>query len=105
VVKNFLKAHVETIQWIAQNATEAQTITNVAIKQITQASLAPAVISAAWGSLSFTYEPLGSALNKAADDAYKLKFLDSQPDLSGIYVLDPLNSVLKDLKLQAVIAQ
>lgn len=102
VVEHFLKAHVETIQWINDNPAEAKTITNDAINQITQASLVPAVIDAAWEHLRFTYEPLASALRKSANDAFKLGFLDEEPDLSGIYDLDPLNTVLQGMNLPAV---
>jgi NitT/TauT family transport system substrate-binding protein len=105
VVANFLKAHVETIQWIEQNPADAKTIVNNMIANINSAKpLAQAVMDGAWANLRFAYEPLGSALRKAADDAYGLGFFDKQPDLSGIYDLDPLNKVLKEKNLPAVSA-
>jgi NitT/TauT family transport system substrate-binding protein len=103
VVQSFLKAHVETIQWIEQNQADAKTIANNVIANINSSKpLAQAILDGAWTDLKFTYEPLGSALRKAATDAYELGFFDKQPDLSAIYDLDPLNQVLKAMNLAAV---
>ncbi len=105
VVQRFLKAHVETIQWINQHPADAKTIVNNVIANINSSNpLAQAILDGAWTNLKFTYEPLGAALRKAADDAYGLGFFDKQPDLASIYNLDPLNAALRGLNLQAVSA-
>jgi sulfonate transport system substrate-binding protein len=106
VVKSFLKAHVETIQWINENPDQAKEIANNAIANINSAQpLAQAVVDGAWAHLLFTPDPIASSLIKDANDAYALGFLDSQPDLTRIYALDPLNGVLQEQGLPTVSAQ
>ncbi len=106
IVQNFMKAHVETIQWIEQNPAGAKTVTNTVIANINSSKpLAQAVMDGAWANLKFTYEPLASELRKAADDAYGLGFFDTLPDLSSIYDLTALNNVLQEKARPAVSAQ
>ena len=103
VVERLLRAHVRTTLWIADHPDEAKQVVNAGIKQITGAALPDAVINAAWRNQKVTYDPLASTLRKSAEDAFKLGYLgDRQPNLDGLYALDPLNKVLGELKLQAV---
>ena len=64
--------------------------------------MADATINAAWRNQKITYDPITSSIAKSSDDAFSLGFLDKKPDLAGIYALDPLNKVLKQLNLPAV---
>jgi NitT/TauT family transport system substrate-binding protein len=106
VVQNFLKGHVETVQWISQNPAEAKAIANQAIANINNAKpLAQAIVDGAWAHLTFTYDPIAASLRKGADDAYAVGALTSKPDLTGIYNLGPLNSVLRAQNLPEVSAQ
>ncbi|MGZ3638785.1 MAG: ABC transporter substrate-binding protein [Ktedonobacterales bacterium] len=95
VVKAFLKAHVETVQYIQANLASAKTIANGELQRLSGKALAPAVIDSAFANVDVTYDPLAQSLLTSADHAYALGFLgETKPDLSGIYALKPLNDVL-----------
>jgi len=102
-VEKLLRAHVKTTQWINGNPDQAKQIVNAGIRQATGAALPEAVINGAWRNQKTTYDPVASSLRKSADDAFALGYLgDKKPDLSGMYALDPLNRVLKELGLKEV---
>jgi NitT/TauT family transport system substrate-binding protein len=95
LVLKFLQAHVDTVQYINSNPDSARTIVNSELKRLTGKGLSTAVLDGAFNDLDITYDPLANSLFKAADSAYSLGFLgSSKPDLSSIYDLTPLNSVL-----------
>jgi NitT/TauT family transport system substrate-binding protein len=96
VVESLVRATVKTTEWINSNPEEAKTIVNQRIEEITGAALPQAVIDAAWENIEITYDPVASSLVKSADDAYELGYLESEPDLDGIYSLDILDAVLED---------
>jgi NitT/TauT family transport system substrate-binding protein len=103
VVKKFLQAHVETVQYINSNPQAAQQVVNDQLKKLSGKALATAVITQAFKNLDITYDPLAATLFKSADDAYALGFLGmSKPDLNGILYLDPLNSILTSKGLAKV---
>jgi NitT/TauT family transport system substrate-binding protein len=95
VVKRFLAAHVDEIAKANANAAVAQTTVNAAIKQITGKALSEAVLSNAWGRLTFTYDPLLPTLRQSAQAAKALGLLASD-DVTGIADLTLLNQVLRD---------
>ncbi|KAB8143467.1 ABC transporter substrate-binding protein [Chloroflexia bacterium SDU3-3] len=106
LVKAFLAAHVETVEFIKQNPDETKKIVNSELKRITGAALSDAVLEAAYKNLDITYDPLAQSLFTSADHAFALGFLGAaKPDLSGIYDLGPLNEVLKEKGLAPVAAQ
>ena len=72
------------------------------LKQITGKSLSSTVIAQSFSNLDITYDPLTSAVQTAAEHAYALGFLKSNPDLNGLYYLGPLNQVLTSKGLAAV---
>jgi NitT/TauT family transport system substrate-binding protein len=102
VVDQLLRAHVETTEWINANPEEAKTLVNQSIEQITSRPLAQEVIDSAWENIEITYDPIASSLYKSAEDAAEIGFLDENPDLSTIYVLDPLNAILAAKNLPEV---
>jgi NitT/TauT family transport system substrate-binding protein len=103
LVSTFLKAHVDTVEFIKANPDETKQIVNSEIERITTRGLAPEVLDSAWTTVDFTYDPLAASLLVSADYAFDLGFLgDTKPDLNGIYALDPLNAVLKDAGLDPV---
>ena len=62
----------------------------------------PDELKQAWSRIEFTYDPIKSSLLKSADDALKLGFLRTQPNLTGIYDLTLLNTVLEQKGLQPI---
>jgi NitT/TauT family transport system substrate-binding protein len=104
VVANLLRAHVETTEWINANAEEAKMLVNQSIERITSRALPQAVIDEAWTHIEITNDPVASSLFKSAEDAHEIGFLEDEPDLSGIYVLDPLNAILREKNLAEVSA-
>jgi NitT/TauT family transport system substrate-binding protein len=102
VVEDLLRAHVETTEWINANPAEAKTLVNESIEQITSRPLAQAVIDSAWENIEITYDPVATSLYQSAADAAEIGFLDENPDLTTIYVLDPLNAILAEENLPEV---
>jgi len=103
LVAKFLQAHVETVQYINTNTESAKTIVNSQLKTLSGKALATAVINGSFKNLDITYDPLAPTLFKAADSAYELGFLGkSKPDLSNIFDLKSLNTVLKSKGLAPV---
>jgi NitT/TauT family transport system substrate-binding protein len=101
IVKEFLQADVETVQYIQSNPDDAKKLINSQLQTLTGKPLSSAVLDQALKNLDLTYDPLASTLFQAADNAYALKLLKSKPD-KGIYDLDPLNAILASKGLTQV---
>lgn len=105
VVAAFLKAHVETAQYIVTDLDGAKSAVNSEIQRITSKPLPRTVLDAAFKNVDITYDPLPSTLLKVADSAFALGFLGKDPlDLKGIFDLGPLNTVLKAKNLPEIAA-
>lgn len=104
IVSEFLQAHVDTVQFINTHLAEAEKLINEQIQKVPGGkALSQKLLDQAFSHLDITYDPLASTLYKAADSAYQLGLLGSdKPDLSHIYSLDALNSVLAAKGLQKV---
>jgi len=94
VVKNFLKAHVDTTNYVNQNPTQAQQAANQAIAQITGKALSNQVVTEAWKNLTFTWDPLAATLRQEATDAQSAGLLQNT-NLKGLVDVVLLNQVLK----------
>lgn len=103
IVKEFLQADVETVQYMQSNPDAAKTLINSQLQKLTGKPLASAVIDLALKHLDVTYDPLASTLFQTANNAYTLKLLENKPDV-GIYDLNPLNAVLASKELPKVSA-
>lgn len=96
VVRNFLKAHIETVQYINAHQSTAESVVNAQIKSLTSSALKPGVLARSFTSLTITYDPLAQSVLTTSDHALALGFLGTNKlDLSGIYDLTPLNQELK----------
>jgi NitT/TauT family transport system substrate-binding protein len=103
VVKNFLRAHVELTDWIGKNPAQAKQILNQQLQKETGKPLAPQVLDDAFSRMSVTYDPIRSSLQKSTQQAFDEGFLGrTQPDLSGLYDLAPLNEVLREKKVKPI---
>jgi len=103
VVENFLRGHVEAVEYANANPDEAQTIVNTALEKRTGKPLNSDTIKAAWKNLTFTVDPIASSLHESAKHAEEIGLLDPV-DLTGIYDLAPLNKVLGDLGKSTITA-
>lgn len=103
LVTKFLQADVATVQYIKNNTASAKTIVNSEIKRITGKALPQNEIDAAFANMDITYDPLADSLLQSANRAYTLGFLGkSEPDLTGLYNLSLLNTVLTGQGLATV---
>jgi NitT/TauT family transport system substrate-binding protein len=102
VVLNFLRAHVETTQWIAANPDDAKKLVNDGLAQLTGKALKQATIDDAWKLISVTNDPVAFAVVTGANSAFDLGFITSKPDLAKLFALDLLNKALKEKNLAEV---
>ncbi|HEV7735641.1 MAG TPA: ABC transporter substrate-binding protein [Candidatus Binatia bacterium] len=95
LVKALLQAHVDSVQYIADDPDGAKKIVNAEIERITSKGLPPAVLDSAFRNTDILTDPLPATIQKSADYAFALGFLGAaKPDLSGLYALQPLQEVL-----------
>jgi sulfonate transport system substrate-binding protein len=102
VVLNFLRAHVETTQWIIANPVDAKKLVNDGLTALTGKALNQATIDGAWALISVTNDPVALAVLKGADNAHTLGFLNDKPSLPKLFALDLLNKALKEKNLPEV---
>ncbi|HEV3232246.1 MAG TPA: ABC transporter substrate-binding protein, partial [Candidatus Dormibacteraeota bacterium] len=103
VVRRLLVGQVRANDYVNQHPAEAQRSANAEIGTLTGKTLSAAVIAASWKTLAFTDDPLPPTLATAAAHAKEVGLLSSY-DLTGLYDLSLLNSVLKDAGEPAVSA-
>jgi NitT/TauT family transport system substrate-binding protein len=97
LVKKWIEAHVELTDWINEHPEEAKASLNAEIAKETGKPLPKDVLDSAFSRCGITFDPIKKSLLKSAEDAYQLGFLgDKKPDLSYIYDLKILNSVLRE---------
>jgi NitT/TauT family transport system substrate-binding protein len=102
LLAKFVVAHVELTQWIQAHPAEAQQAVIAEMKAEMGRSVSAETVSNAWRRLEFTYDPVRESLLKSAADAHRIGFLRQKPELDNIYVLNPLNTALRERKLPEV---
>ena len=119
IIKKLLEAHVNETLWINQklsktnntetdenNIQELTVAFNKGLKNITGKTYPEDQLKDALSRIEFTYDPLSASLNKIAEDANDLGYINlgssRQIDLSSIYDLGLLNEVLKSKGLSPV---
>jgi NitT/TauT family transport system substrate-binding protein len=102
LVKKFLKAHIETTDWINANPLQAQTIANMELKKLTTKNLTKSVLKDAFSRLTITNDPVKSSIITSAGWAYELGFIKEKPNLNGIFDLTVLNEILKEKKKETI---
>jgi len=93
-VEALLRAEQKAIDFATTQPDEAKTVTNDAIKQLTNSSLAPAVLDRAFTELSFGTDPLASTFPQLAKDSVTAGITEKETDLTGFLDVTPLNNVL-----------
>jgi NitT/TauT family transport system substrate-binding protein len=94
LVKKLVEATVESTAFLNDHQAEAKKIVNDQITALTQKSIKPEVLDAAFKEITFTNDPIASSLTEGAAHAQEIGLLD-KVDLNGIYDLSYLNGILK----------
>ncbi len=102
LVKKWLIGQVKTTQWLNANKPEAQAVLKQELDRLTGAANSPEGIADAFSRTDFTYDPLETTVQKAAQSAKNLGFLKGDIKLDNLVQLTLLNEVLADLKLAKV---
>lgn len=102
-VNALLSGLIKAEDLIASDPQRAQQLTNQGLAKVAGKPLAPAVITGAWGNLTFSVDPQLASLQTSADHAVSLGLLKAV-DLKGIADLGLLNAVLRSANRTPVAA-
>ena len=106
LVRDLLRGHLCAEQWLAESPAEARAAVNSGIGAITGKRIAEETMVGAWNNLVFTHDPIATSLLKSARDAQSVGLLKLDGiDLRAIYDLGPLNEVLAQAQLPAVVLE
>ena len=95
VVNGLLKGQIDANNFIQQNKSAAETAANAELTSITGKGLKPAILAAAFAQIKFTNDPIASSLATDAQHAVAVGLLSPVKNLTGIYDLGPLNTLLQ----------
>ena len=101
-VEALLRAEQKAIDLASSDQAQAKTVTNEAIKQLTNSSLAPPVLDRAFTELTFDVDPLASTFPQLAKDSVTAGISEKETNLAGFVDVTPLNAVLSGLGKPAV---
>jgi NitT/TauT family transport system substrate-binding protein len=93
IVTDLLKANLEAIDYIKSNPAAAAAAANGELAAYTGKPLKASVLTPAFAEITFTADPDAVSFNADAQQAKAVGLLSSA-DLSGIFDLGPLNSLL-----------
>jgi NitT/TauT family transport system substrate-binding protein len=93
-VEALLRAEQKSIDFANTDQAQAKTVTNASIKQLTNSSLAPAVLDRAFTELSFNIDPLAGTFPQLSKDSVTAGATPTETNLAGFVDVTPLNNVL-----------
>jgi len=93
-VSGLLKGQIHANDYIHSNLAGAEAAANSELNSLTGKGLKPAVLAAAFKEVTFTDDPIASSLATDAQHAVAVGLL-KPVNLSGLYDLGPLNTLLK----------
>jgi NitT/TauT family transport system substrate-binding protein len=93
-VEALLRAEQKSIDFATTQQAQAKTVTNDAIKQITNSALAPAVLDRSFTELSFGIDPLAATFPQLSKDSVTAGATEKETNLAGFVDVTPLNNVL-----------
>jgi len=103
VVRRLVQANVDAIRFAQAQPLRGQLIAGRRLAWAGAPRMDASTIAEAWDALTFTWEPIPSAMEQVAEDAQALGILEEDPGpVLEIYRLDPLNGVLDDEGLPPV---
>jgi NitT/TauT family transport system substrate-binding protein len=94
VVSGLLKGQIEANSFIASNKAAAETAANAELVSLLGKGLKTPVLDAAFAQVTFTNDPIEASLITDASHAVSVGLLKPVSNLSGIYDLGPLNTLL-----------
>jgi sulfonate transport system substrate-binding protein len=95
VVKDLLKANIDSINYIHSNTSGAEAAANAELTKELGKGLSPSIVSASFKQITFTSDPIASSLIADAQHAVKVGLLDPVSNLPALFDLGPLNALLK----------
>jgi NitT/TauT family transport system substrate-binding protein len=93
VVADLLKANVQALDYIKSDPSGAEAAANAELAAYTGKPLSSKVLDPAFKEITFTADPDAASLTADAQQATSVGLL-TKVDLSGIFDLTPLNSIL-----------
>jgi NitT/TauT family transport system substrate-binding protein len=94
VVTDLLKGQIEANQFINSNKSAAETAANAELASLTGKGLKPNILAASFDQVTFTNNPVASSLLADAQHAASVGLLTPVKNLSAVYDLGPLNTLL-----------
>jgi NitT/TauT family transport system substrate-binding protein len=92
-VKAVLAGLLDSLDYLKDHPAEAKQAVNDQIAQLSGKAMDATLLDQAWENVEFTADPLADTLREGAAHAVAVGLLE-EPDLSGLYALDTLNSLL-----------
>jgi NitT/TauT family transport system substrate-binding protein len=99
LVKKFLVAHVDSVNWTKANPAAAQKVIGEQIKDATKKAIPDDILESALARTDMTYDPLRTSVLTFADWSRQLGYQrDDASALEGMIEEGPLNEVLAERK-------
>jgi NitT/TauT family transport system substrate-binding protein len=93
-VEALLRGEQKSVDFASTQQAQAKTVTNDAIKKLTNSSLSPAVLDRSFTELTFGTDPLAATFPQLAKDSVTAGVSQKETNLAGFVDVAPLNSVL-----------
>ncbi|MDM7993736.1 MAG: ABC transporter substrate-binding protein [Candidatus Fermentibacter sp.] len=93
LVEAWLRAHVSITRWELANPDSAMALVNSEIGRMTGKALPDSVMAMAWSRMTPTWDPLPECIVQSAEAAFRIGYLDEEPDLSGLCDLTILGRI------------
>ncbi len=102
LVKAFLDAHLENVEWANAHQAEARAVVGKRIKEVTTRTLPDSVIASALSRTELTSDPIPQSVLTFADWGKQLGYVKDGAPMNAIFALDPLNESRSSRKLPPV---
>ncbi len=97
LVQKWVKAHMDIMNWVDKNLSEAKSLFNQELKRESGKELPPDYLDRSFGRITFTYEPMKEQVLESAKHAFVVGYLGkSEFNLDELYDLSFLNQAKND---------
>ncbi len=94
LVDDLLQGQIQANDYIQSSPADAEKVVGDWLTSYSQSTIPQPVLDSAWSHLTFSNDPLSSALIDSAKHAESVDLLDPVDNLSSIFDLDPVNKLL-----------